>query len=128
MHNHRSLFNMDISGGLPAVLIQMLVASSPGRIRLLPALPEAWPVGAIEGALCRGQVEIRRLAWERGRIEVSLLSARAQSIKLSAPAAIKNIRVNVGDASIADTDDDHTREVALPCGQAVTLDILLHES
>lgn len=128
MHNHRSLFNMDISGGLPAVLIQMLVASSPGRIRLLPALPEAWPVGAIEGALCRGQVEIRRLAWERGRIEVSLLSARAQSIKLSAPAAIKNIRVNVGDASIADTDDDHTREVALPCGQAVTLDILLDAS
>src|SRR3990172_7348446 len=31
MHNHRSLLNMDISGGLPAVLIQMLVGSSPGK-------------------------------------------------------------------------------------------------
>jgi len=33
MHNHRSLFNMDISGGMPAVLIRMLVASDPGRIQ-----------------------------------------------------------------------------------------------
>ena len=45
MHNHRSLFNMDISGGMPAVIIKMLVASDPGRIQLLPALPAAWPTG-----------------------------------------------------------------------------------
>ena len=43
MHNHRSLLNMDISGGMPAVIIKMLVASEPGRIQLLPALPNAWP-------------------------------------------------------------------------------------
>lgn len=128
MHNHRSLLNMDISGGLPAVLIQMLVASSPGRIRLLPALPQAWPVGTIEGALCRGQVEIRRLTWEHGRIEVSLLSARAQPIKLSAPSAIKEIMVRSGEARIADADEDRTREVTLPRGQAVTFDILLDTS
>jgi alpha-L-fucosidase 2 len=35
MHNHRSLFNMDISGGMPAVIIKMLVASDPGRLQLL---------------------------------------------------------------------------------------------
>ena len=128
MHNHRSLFNMDISGGLPAVLIQMLVASSPGRIRLLPALPVAWPVGTIEGALCRGQIEIQQLSWKPGRIHVSLLSARVQSIKLSAPSAIKEIMVSSGEARIADADEDRTREVTLPRGQAVTFDIVLNAS
>ncbi len=59
MHNHRSLFNMDISGGMPAVIIKMLVASDVGKIQLLPALPAAWPAGRIEGVLCRGAIEIR---------------------------------------------------------------------
>jgi len=44
MHNHKTLFNMDISGGLPAVIIKMLMASDSGKIRLLPALPDAWLV------------------------------------------------------------------------------------
>ncbi len=55
MHNHRSLLNMDISGGLPAVLIQMLVGSAPGKIRLLPALPKAWPTGTIVGRCAAGR-------------------------------------------------------------------------
>lgn len=125
MHNHRSLFNMDVSGGLPAVLIQMLVASSPGRIRLLPALPRAWPCGTIEGALCRGQVEIQRLAWEPGRIHVSLFSARAQTIHLSAPAAIRSVEVPGSGARLAETGDDRTREVTLPQARAVTLELVI---
>ena len=46
MHNHKTLFNMDISGGMPAVLIKMLAASEPGKIQLLPALPAAWTEGS----------------------------------------------------------------------------------
>jgi hypothetical protein len=57
-HNARKLFNMDISGGLPAVIIKTLVASEPGEIRLLPARPAAWTSGTIDGVLCRGQIEI----------------------------------------------------------------------
>ncbi len=64
MHNHRSLLNMDISGGMPAVIIKMLVASDVGKIQLLPALPAAWPSGRIEGVACRGAIEIQSLQWE----------------------------------------------------------------
>jgi hypothetical protein len=39
MHNHRTLFNMDISGGMPAVVIKMLVASEPGGIHRRGAVP-----------------------------------------------------------------------------------------
>jgi hypothetical protein len=125
MHNHRSLLNMDISGGLPAVLIQMLVASAPGKVGLLPALPKAWPTGTIEGALCRCQIEVKQLTWEPGRIRVSLLSNRAQTITLSVPATIRKITATNGDAKIARAADDRTRKVTLPQGRAVTLEIVL---
>ena len=57
MHNAKKLFNTDISGGMPAVLIKMLASSDPGVVRLLPARPEAWTSGTIEGILCRGRIE-----------------------------------------------------------------------
>lgn len=88
MHNHRSLLNMDISGGQPAVMIKMLVYSEPGRIDLLPACPRAWDRGALEGALCRGQIELKRLAWKPGAIDVTLRSPRDQAVELRAPFEI----------------------------------------
>ncbi len=125
MHNHRSLFNMDISGGMPAVIIKMLVASEAGRIQLLPALPKAWPSGTIEGASCRGQIEIKSLKWDAGRIQVALVSAKAQTVVLEAPSAIKKISVTEGDASIDKADKDSARKVSLPAGKPVALDIVL---
>ena len=123
MHNHRSLLNMDISGGLPSVLIQMLIASAPGKVRLLPALPKAWPTGTIEGALCRGQIEVRQLTWAPGQIRVSLLSGREQTIELSVPAIIQKITATSGTVNIAPAGDDRARKVMLPQGRAVTLEI-----
>jgi hypothetical protein len=37
--NRRTLFDMDISGGQPSVVIKALAGSFPGKVRLLPALP-----------------------------------------------------------------------------------------
>jgi len=127
MHNHRSLLNMDISGGMPAVIIKMLVASEPGRVDLLPALPEAWPAGAIEGALCRGRIEVARLEWDKGRIEARLRSAVDQEIALRMPRAIESISVTEGDAEISSTDDDRARRVALPAGREVGVEIVLRD-
>jgi len=125
MHNHRSLLNMDISGGMPAVIIKMLVASEPGRIQLLPALPKAWPTGAIEGALCRGQIEVKSLKWGAGRIRVRLESGKKQTVVLEAPSAIKKISVTEGDAQIDKAEQDSARKVSLPAGKAVALDIVI---
>ena len=43
------LFNVDICGGLPALIVEMLVQSSVGTVRLLPACPPEWGVGAHRG-------------------------------------------------------------------------------
>jgi hypothetical protein len=75
MHNHKSLFNMDISGGMPAVIIKMLMASKPGTIELLPALPKAWPEGKVTGLLARGGFEVD-IAWKAGKLAEAVLRSK----------------------------------------------------
>jgi len=123
MHNHRSLFNMDISGGMPAVIIKMLVASEPGRIQLLPALPKAWPAGTIEGVLCRGQIEIQSLQWSPGKVLVNLMASRKQTVTLDIPADITHFTVKEGDAKIEKGNTKNCLIVTLPTQQKVTLEI-----
>jgi len=86
-HNARPdgpcIFNADISGGLPALMIEMLVQSQPGEITLLSALPERLESGTLKGALCRGQVTIEELTWSADRVKVTLRSPKAQKVKVS---------------------------------------------
>ncbi len=89
MHNHKSLFNMDISGSLPAVVMKMLVTSEPGSVTLLPALPVAWPTGTIEGVLCRGQIEVKRLCWRPQQTDATLVSAIDQTIIVKVPLGLQ---------------------------------------
>ena len=125
MHNHKRLFNMDISGGMPAVLIKMLAASEPGKILLLPALPAAWPQGAIEGILCRGQIEIKRLEWDGDGVEVTLHSARDQQIMLEIPDDIIKISVKKGKAKVGESGLRNSRLLSLPAMQDISLEIIL---
>ena len=132
MHNHRSLLNMDISGGQPAVMIKMLVAShvdgepgsEPVRVELLPALPAAWPSGKLEGALCRGQIKVRELDWNPEGAEVRLVSKKQQTIVLSAPWEIREAAVTSGAASLCATGEKDRVRVALPAGTEVSLKLV----
>lgn len=96
MHNHRHLFNMDISGGQPALIIQMLVGSEVGEIRLLPALPEQWPEGSIEGVLCRGAIEIERMEWTPEKVDVTLRSKTEQTVNLELGESLKTVALPAG--------------------------------
>jgi hypothetical protein len=125
MHNHRSLFNMDISGGMPAVIIKMLVASDPGRIQLLPALPKAWPTGTIEGALCRGQIEVKRLHWSPEGVECTLSSGKAQTVLLELPGEISSIRVEGGGTKVAKGAAANQRKLTLVATRDATIKLSL---
>jgi alpha-L-fucosidase 2 len=123
MHNHRSLFNMDISGGMPAVIIKMLVASEPGKLQLLPALPKAWPTGTIEGVLCRGQIEIKRLHWSPDGVEFVLRCAKAQAITVQMPVDISKLTVEGKGAKAAKSAYANQRQLTLPAGREVKVRI-----
>jgi len=81
-HNPGEIFNMDISGGLPALVTYMLIQSTPEKIELLPALPKEWASGSIKGALSRGNFKID-LKWQEGipeKIKVVSLSGNETKI------------------------------------------------
>ncbi len=92
-HNVGNLFNTDISGGLPAVIIQMLAYSERGLVSLIPALPKEWSKGTIEGLLLRGHILVKSLSWNGKHVEVVLKSAVAQNIDLKFPRSIESISV-----------------------------------
>ena len=125
MHNHRSLFNMDISGGMPAVIIKMLASSEPGKIRLLPALPNEWPKGTIDGVLCRGAIEIDRLHWDGNQAEVELTSKEPQEIVLALPSPIGEMKSTGGETKVSAGSAATERKVSLPAGRKVSLKITL---
>ncbi|MBI5706111.1 MAG: hypothetical protein HZC36_03880 [Armatimonadetes bacterium] len=124
MHNPKSLFNMDVSGGLPAVLIQMLVNSAPGKVQLLPALPREWPAGTIEGALCRGQIEVKRLTWKPGRVTVTLLSKKAQTVEISVPRRIKRVVASGAGTKVSSAVGTRTIQTILPAMKTISLEIV----
>lgn len=123
MHNHRSLFNMDISGGMPAVIIKMLVASEPGKINLLPALPKKFPSGTVEGVLCRGQVEIKSLSWDNKKVKVNMVSKIDQKINLILPSEIKRIDVVEGEVMTESTQKNNEKMISLKAGEIATMNI-----
>jgi len=93
-HNVGELFNTDISGGLPAVVLEMLVYSEQDQIALLPALPKSWTKGKLEGALLRGDVTLKQLEWDNKQIKVSLNSKTRRNTTLVFPGPVQRLLVN----------------------------------
>jgi len=87
-------FQIDANLGLAAAVLEMLVFSRPGLVKLLPARPDSWTCGRVSGILCRGGVTVD-LEWDlgNGRFRAVLTSRRDQDLLLKAPAEARDVSV-----------------------------------
>jgi len=75
-------FQIDGNFGGAAGILEMLVQSWGGEVRILPALPRAWPEGLVHGVRARGGIEVD-LDWAGGRAtRLQLRGKPGQSVKL----------------------------------------------
>lgn len=89
-------FQIDGNFGGTAGITQMLLQSYRGTIHLLPALPAAWPTGALRGARARGDVVVD-LHWADGRLREAVLTAgTAGEHRLRCGTATARLRLEPG--------------------------------
>ncbi|MET9774911.1 glycoside hydrolase N-terminal domain-containing protein [Streptomyces sp. NPDC006367] len=92
----RDVYNADAAHTLPAVLIEMLVHSTPGRLVLLPALPAACPEGGLRGVRTRFGAAVD-LTWRAdGTATAVLRPSRTVRVDLRTPAGAEPLDLVAG--------------------------------
>ncbi len=96
-HNVKSLFNTDISGGLPYLITQLLCFAEPGEVYVLHALPAEWQNGKVEGLLLKGQITMNRLEWNGRNVAIELTSAVSQQLKVHCGKSVLEVSIKAGE-------------------------------
>ncbi|MEU4419338.1 glycoside hydrolase N-terminal domain-containing protein [Actinoplanes sp. NPDC024001] len=100
-HNRDHMFNVDLAGGLPALVVAMLLQSRDldpdgvARLRLLPALPPAWPSGRVRGLVARGPVTVD-LDWTPAGLAAVLTSPTDRTVEVTFPGGQTTLRLPAG--------------------------------
>jgi alpha-L-fucosidase 2 len=84
-------FQIDGNFGYTAGISEMLLQSQAGELQFLPALPDKWSTGSIQGLRARGNFEITDLQWKDGKIvKLSIKSLSGEDCILRSPNALKS--------------------------------------
>ncbi|MEV7886281.1 glycosyl hydrolase family 95 catalytic domain-containing protein [Streptomyces sp. NPDC002817] len=93
---NRDVYNADAAHTLPAVLVEMLVQSTPDRLVLLPALPAAYPSGRLKGVRTRFGAELD-LDWTPQEAIAVLRPTRTHRIEIRTSAGARPLDLVAGE-------------------------------
>ena len=112
-------FQIDGNWGGTAGISEMLIQSQDGYINLLPALPDEWKNGSLNGFKVRGGAEID-LNWKNGKPAIAtIVSDMAQTYELRNPFPGKKVEIIQGGKSTFSAKD--IIKIKLKAGQPVIL-------
>ncbi|MHC4345968.1 MAG: glycosyl hydrolase family 95 catalytic domain-containing protein, partial [Planctomycetota bacterium] len=90
------MYQFEAASGIPAAMMEMLLYSEPGTIKLLPALPRAWPSGCVKGLRARDGFEVD-IHWKEGKLTKAVIrSLLGKSCKVRYGDKTINLKTKVG--------------------------------
>ncbi|MGW7257559.1 glycosyl hydrolase family 95 catalytic domain-containing protein [Streptomyces sp. NPDC054834] len=95
----RGIFQIDANMGTPTAMTEMLLYSRPGRLELLPALPDAWAAsGALTGAGARGGFVVD-LRWKDGKpTEARIRSVGGRKTEVAYGSTSRTVTLRPGES------------------------------
>ncbi|MFI6660295.1 glycosyl hydrolase family 95 catalytic domain-containing protein [Streptomyces sp. NPDC050523] len=93
---HRDVYNADAAHTLPAVLVEMLVQSTPDRLVLLPALPAAYPQGQLLGVRTRFGAAVD-LTWTPHEATAVIRPSRTHRVELRTSSGARPLDLVAGE-------------------------------
>jgi hypothetical protein len=111
---------------VPTVMMEMLAATKPGTLELLPGLPKGLTKGSVSGMLGKGRFTIDNLAWDTGAhtAKVTLTSKTNQNLTLIQRNGISSI---TGDGVTVQSSPlgNIARVLPLQAGRTVTVNLTM---
>src|SRR5690606_500456 len=83
-------FQIDGNFGCTSGIAEMLTQSSDEAVHVLPALPDEWPSGRVQGLRAIGGFEVVDLQWKDGKVvKVSIKFVLGGNLRLRVPNEVK---------------------------------------
>ncbi len=117
----------EAQGGIPALVMEMLLYARPGVIEVLPALPASLVKGSIRGLRARTFARIDKLAWdmEARTVDLTVTSVKKQDVTLVARYGIEEVSAPDGVLAAKPKPGAAHCELHLPEGKSADIHLKL---